>query len=257
MRKIWIWFFIFCIGCTNSPIKEEKAQPQDLITLYCKNDRMLLRDSRNNWKVPLDSIRTMDDYFAKCRAQIRSEYANVDVSALPNILDSIQKYRENKDTLDQIFKHVNWHPKVFPYLVIDSVELSLMQLLRPSGGGYFSNSEDILRIYVDDVQSHIREFWVDSVYNYFWDFSPMQVYKSYEWNRLQGPMVNLIVRNENFSNLEFVVKVIIEGYMKAQRSNSMTAFKKELCELDATKLLELKDRYPLRIRLLGQPIHKK
>ncbi len=232
--------------------KDGKKNRENGMLIYCDNERNLLIDSLKNWKVPTDSIRNMDDYIEKCRTQKSSEYAKVDVSTLPNVMDSIHKYGSNRDTLNQIFENVNPHPKVYPYIVIDSIEISLMQLLRSTGAGYFSYPGSSLRIHIYDKQNDGNQNWEDAVYRFFMEYSQIVEYKNYEWNRLQGPMVVLGFENEAFPMVRTVIKDIVKGYLKALRFHSEVVFEKKLCELNPLELLELKHRYPLRIRLLKQ-----
>lgn len=226
-QMIWTWCLLFLVGCTNNSSIDVKVEPPSIKTSYCKNELSLLLDSNHNWKVPVDSIQTIDEYHKRCGEQIHKAGTRTDSSGIA---------------------------MVYPYILMDSVKVSLMYLLRPLSGGYFSSIKNAVTIYHRDAKSDDNFDCMKSVKNFYLNYKHEEIIRDREgiqW--LGGPMVRLIFSEDDpFLDVGIVVREIITGYLEALQIHAEHTFQKELCEINVVQVMELQRRYPLQIRLLRQ-----
>jgi hypothetical protein len=225
MRRI-IWLVSVCLfwGCTKTPPKQTAIVAPRLTITYCQNERDLIRGNQSNWSVPVDSIATIVEYHKRGREEMRNALSQA-------------KRSEGK--------------KVYPSILIDSLEVGLMYLLPPSSAGYFGHARKQHIIYFGDEKGQRGNSCIHSVKNYFVNFDPADTTMRHGWFWLRGPMVKLILsEKDHFPDVRQVIRDIAAGYILGLRIHAKQIFKVELCELNAEQLEVLRQRYPLQIRLL-------
>jgi|GEM_PF-6500773 len=132
----------------------------------------------------------------------------------------------------------------------DSIKFSFMQLLRPTGGGYTAHAEDVLWLTCESEAFRAGDGFSESISRFIYEFKPRKKPANNECFRIQGPVINLTFNNGSFPNLETVTRGIVKGYLNAQTLNAQKIYRKNLCELEDEEILELKNLYPLKIRLI-------
>ncbi len=229
-NALLFWWGLFAlIGCTQDPCQETKPAPQPIRASLCTNELELLQDPRNNWEVSIDSIQGIDDYHRRCRKKISGDGTPRDFAQ---------------------------QAKVFPYIIIDSIKVSLMHVLRPSGGGYFGYANESLMIYYEDAIDNLGKDIAESVRDFYVNFDANTKHEERGIFWLQGPMVKLIFGDESFSGIRVAIKKIAMGYLQGLSILSKRFYGADLCALDSGQLGELKLKYPLKIRLLKRYISK-
>lgn len=142
------------------------------------------------------------------------------------------------------------YTNVHPYIVIDSINISLMPLLRPTGGGYFGHAGTSCTVYYEDLIHGAGASAIESIRDFHLNFDPYEKYEDSGPSSLKGPMVRVVFRDESFADIKIAIKKIVAGYLKAINILAVFFFNTDLCELDAMELGILKRDYPLKIRLL-------
>ena len=246
MKGVFLVFLVFIsVGCS---VKESASMTKELkakTSTFCENEILLLSDSLRNWRIPADSIKSMDEYFEKCSRQILLSDSQ---SNLNETLDLINQ--ETDFFSEDTSSGTSPHPNVFPYITIDSIDISFMQLLRPTGGGYTAHAEDVLWLTCESEAFRAGDGFSESISRFIYEFKPRKKPANNECFRIQGPVINLTFNNGSFPNLETVTRGIVKGYLNAQTLNAQKIYRKNLCELEDEEILELKNLYPLKIRLI-------
>lgn len=213
-----------CIACSPIPPRQEIVAPQNTVISYCANEIILIQDSSNNWEVPVDSIDSIEDYHRLSRIQIGASTMSKDSTEYPN---------------------------VHPYIVIDSINISLMHLLRPTGGGYSGHAGNACTVYYQDLIYGAGTHAIESIRDFHLKFDPYKKneFRGSRW--LIGPMVRVVFSHDSFADIKIAIKRIVTGYLQAMNILSLRFYNNDLCELNPSDLREMKRNYPLKIRLLN------
>jgi len=134
---------ILLLNSCNQNAEKRNVSLKYNLRIYCQNELILLVDPLNNWQIPIDSIISFKDYFSRSLVQERKHPSDFEHSW--NILsDSIEK-TNNLDSARAIYNKI--HPLVFPFINVDSINVSLAQLMKITGFGYWGDGTDVLPIY--------------------------------------------------------------------------------------------------------------
>ncbi|BCY28784.1 hypothetical protein [Flavobacterium okayamense] len=225
MKKIiYIILLGIILNCNNS--KSNADSQSELYKLTCENERELLTNPKNNWRIPLELINNINDYISESNVQLKS----------PNALNGIEKSEYG----------MSIYSNIFPYSKINGIEIGLMPLVRSTGSGFTSFVEDSFRIEIDEEQKSQLQL-KQNVFEFYRNFKPNTEFDSDI--RLRYPRIDLTFRGNTFYKMNDVLSRIALGYLEAAELKSEKLFSKNICELNKTELNKLKSDFELNIRI--------
>ena len=212
------------LGCNNSQSKTESRSLLNKLT--CENEKKLLSNSKNNWKIPLKKINNIDDYILESNIQLKSSEA----------FNGIKKTKYG----------MSIYSNIYPYSLVNGVEIGLMPLTRITGSGYTSLLEDSFKIVIENnynLDLNLKQ----KVFEFYRDFKPNTENKSSL--RLIYPRIDLTFIGNSFNKLNDILEEITLGYLKSARLEAEKKFSKKICELTQVELEILKANFKLNIRV--------
>jgi len=196
----------------------------------CDNELALISSTANNWKVDVDTIQNIA-HFKALQKQAVSAYF-ISEEGLANTDDR--------------------HPKLFPYITVNDVDVSMMRFLMPVRGGYRMAPEDLKWIKYSSEEKYENSRCEKRVFEFYNAFVPKESTAEDDPLALAGPVVNITVADNDFAKTALVLEDIAEGYIVAMSAESIARFNKELCELDQRQLGKLQKEKPFQVRLFKE-----
>ena len=193
----------------------------------CDNELALLTSKDNNWKIEVDSIRTMT-HFRTIQKQVIANYFTSE-EGLANTDDR--------------------HPRIFPYMTINDVDVSMMRFLMPTSGGYRMAAEELKWIRYRSEEAYENSSCEKKVFNFYNNYEPKKKKPGYDPMAIDGPVVNLTVEDDGFRKSATMLEDVAEGYIVAMKADAVEKFNKELCDLEPNELAKIQNAKPFKVRL--------
>ena len=225
MKNI-IYIILLGVISNYNNTKSNSETQTELKNLDCENIKALLINEKNNWEIPLEHIYNINDYISESNIQLKSPLAT----------KGIEKTKYG----------TSMYSNIFPYVNVNGIEISLMQLIRYTGGGHSSNINDSYRVIIGENKKNDLQI-KKKVFEFYRDFKPNNEYHSE--TRLLYPRIDLTFNGNNFHKIKDSLTKISLGFIKAVELESEKKFSKKICQLNKVELELLKKKFKLNIRI--------
>ncbi len=233
MREILKFcFLIFLFHCCTSKFDDKRLQLRKIVD--CQNKEFLIKDDNDNWLIDFDSIKSTNEF-------ICSKY--------DKMKDSDNKFsQKNFDSLRLKYGNGNipfqyTQPQVFPYINIDGIDVSLLQLTYSTATIPFPKTETIAfgKDYsnqFDTIKTVVRNLFEE----------PTRIIKNNNYR-----VLTILISNDRFQDSKNIIPVIVANYFEYLENKT----KKEICELSNEEIIQLKNEYQLKIKITSYDLVNK